>query len=105
MLYRLSGIALLLGTILIVLFSGIGFELFGANQLSSLLAANGLIMLSQRLVEIVTGPLWLPVNLSVHVGLILIVAGLPGMYAYLSKRVGWLGLIGFVLTMVGVLLV
>jgi hypothetical protein len=103
-LYRLSGIALLLGTLLIVLFSSIGFILFGGNQLSFLFAANGQTMLSHRFVEIVTGPLWLPVNVVILVGLMLIVAGLPGMYAYLAKRSGWLGLIGFVLTMVAILI-
>jgi hypothetical protein len=105
MLYRLSGIVLLLGTLLTVLFSWIGFILFGANSPSYLLSGPGPTMLSRRLVEQITGPLWLPVNLVILTGLILIVAGLPGMYAYLAKRAGWLGLIGFVLTMVGVLLV
>ena len=105
MLYRLSGIALLLGTILIVLFSCIGFILFGANSPNYLMAGLGPTMLSRRLVEQITMPLWLPVNLVILAGLILIVAGLPGMYTYLYKRAGWLGLIGFVLTMVGVLLV
>ncbi len=104
MLYRLSGIALLLGTLLTVLFSSIEFILFGGNQLSYLFAANGLNMLSHRLFETVTEPLWLPVNLMILVGLMLIVAGLPGMYTYLAKRAGWLGLIGFVLTMVAILL-
>jgi hypothetical protein len=105
MLYRLSGIALLLGTLLTGLFSTISFIFFGANPLSYLFAANGLTMLSHRLVEMVTGPLWLPVNLVILVGSMLIVAGLPGMYAYMARQVGWLGLIGFVLIMAAVLLV
>jgi signal transduction histidine kinase len=104
-LYRLSGIALLLGTMLTVLFYGIDLILFGVNPGSYLFATNGSTMVSQRLVELITGPLWLPANLLILVGLMLLVTGLPGMYAYLSKRVGWLGLIGFVLTMVAVLLV
>jgi hypothetical protein len=37
--------------------------------------------------------------------LMLMVTGLPSMYAFLAKRAGWLGLIGFVLTMAAVLLI
>jgi hypothetical protein len=105
MLYRLSGIALLLGTLLILLSSSLGYLLFGANQLSYLLAANGLTMLSPGRIEMVTEPLWLAVNLVIFVGSMVLVTGLPGMYASLAKRTGWLGLLGFVLTIAAVLLV
>jgi hypothetical protein len=105
MLYRLSGIALILGTLLTVLLSGIDLTLFEVNPLSYLLAGYGLTLLSQKLVEQVTGPLWLAVNLGIFFGSIVLVAGLPGMYACVAKRVGWLGLLGFVLTMAAVLLV
>jgi hypothetical protein len=37
-------------------------------------------------------------------GLLLIVAGLPGLYARQAKRAGWLGLVGFALTGFAVLL-
>jgi hypothetical protein len=105
MLYRLSGIALLLGTLLILLFSSLGYLLFGANQLSYLLAANGLTMLSAGRIELVTEPLWLAVNLVIFVGSMVLLTGLPGMYVSLAKQAGWLGLLGFVLTMTAVLLV
>jgi hypothetical protein len=51
-----------------------------------------------------TSPLWQPILLLIALGLLLIVAGLPGMYARQAERAEWLGLIGCALTGFAVLL-
>lgn len=49
-------------------------------------------------------PTWLPANLLILVGALLVALGLPGMYARQAERAGKLGLIGFTLTFFVVLL-
>ncbi|GAC1620326.1 MAG: hypothetical protein NVS4B7_12410 [Ktedonobacteraceae bacterium] len=83
-LYRLSGGALTVGA----LFAIIGFLLHPSGNT----AANYL------------SSVWLPVNLLIMVGALLVVLGLPGMYARQAERAGKLGLIGFTLTFLIVLL-
>ena len=42
--------------------------------------------------------LWVPVQLFFFIGLLLVLIGLPGLYLGQAGQVGWLGLIGFILT-------
>lgn len=86
-LYRLSGFALLFGSLLAVLFTVMQFLLFPGGT-----------------PDRYTSPLWQPILLLMVLGLLLIVAGLPGMYARQAERAGWLGLVGFALTGFAVLL-
>ena len=90
-LYRLSGFALLLGSLLVVLFTIIQFVVFPGGT-------------PDRSPDRYSSPLWQPILLLIALGLLLIVAGLPGMYARQAERAGWLGLIGFALTGFAVLL-
>jgi hypothetical protein len=73
-LYRLSGIALLLGGGLSVI--GTIGQLFNDNPLSAL---------------------WIPMSLATAIGLLLVLLGLPAVYARQMKQAGMLGLIGFIL--------
>ncbi|GAC1634664.1 MAG: hypothetical protein NVS4B11_36660 [Ktedonobacteraceae bacterium] len=86
-LYRLSGFALLFGSLLVVLFAIMQFLVFDGGT-------------SDRY----TSPLWQPILLLIVLGLLLIVAGLPGMYARQAERAAWLGLVGCALTGFAVLL-
>src|SRR5229473_251262 len=86
-LYRLSGFALLLGSLLVVLFTIMQFLVFPHGTLDRY-----------------TSPLWQPILLFIMLGLLLIVAGLPGMYAQQAERAGWPGLVGYTLTGFAVLL-
>ena len=90
-LYRLSGLALLLGSLLVVLFAIMQFAVFPGGT-------------PDRSPDRYTSPLWQPILLLMVLGLLLIVAGLPGMYARQAERAGWLGLVGFALTGFAVLL-
>lgn len=90
-LYRLSGFALLVGSLLVVLFTIMQFLVFPGGT-------------SDRSPDRYTSPLWHPILLLIVLGLLLIVAGLPGMYARQAERAGWLGLIGCALTGFAVLL-
>lgn len=82
--YRLSGLALLFGSLLTVVFT--------------------IILLSLRTSNPYTSPLWQLILLMMVLGLLLIVGGLPGMYARQSKQGGWSGRIGFALTDLAMLL-
>jgi hypothetical protein len=73
-LYWFSGIGLLLGGLLAL----IGTLIQGVN-------ANPL------------GPAWVPTTALVLIGEMLILAGLPGMYARQAYQAGTLGLVGFIL--------
>ncbi|HEY6410215.1 MAG TPA: hypothetical protein VIY29_22395 [Ktedonobacteraceae bacterium] len=84
-LYRLSGLALLLGSLLVVLFTIIQFGVFPGGT-------------PDRSPDRYASPLWQPILLMMVLGLLLIVGGLPGMYARQAERAGWPGLIGFALT-------
>jgi hypothetical protein len=90
-LYRLSGLALLLGSLLVVLFAIMQFAVFPGGT-------------PDRSPNRYTSPLWQPILLLMVLGLLLIVGGLPGMYARQAERAGWLGLVGFALTGFAVLL-
>lgn len=73
-LYRLSGIALLIGGLLATI--GILVEGFNENLLS---------------------PIWLPAGLLLMIGEMFFTLGLPGLYTRQAREVGIVGLIGFVL--------
>ena len=77
--YRLSGIALLIGGVL---------------------AAIGAVA-QTFLSEDYLSPLWIPVAVSIFIGTLLVQIGLPAIYARQMKRAGVLGLIGFILLFCG----
>src|SRR5947209_2133398 len=85
---RLSGLALLVGSLLVVVFTIILLVFFSFEGTSNLY----------------TSPLWQPILLMMVLGLLLIGGGLPGMYARQAKQVGWSGRIGFALTGLAMLL-
>lgn len=89
-LYRLSGVALLTGGLLIAI--GVVGALFiiGSSPPDSFSVAASL--------------LFLLVFLAMVCGLSFIVAGFPGMYIRQARPTGGVGIIGFVLTVFGVLL-
>jgi hypothetical protein len=91
MLYRLSGLALLLGSLLVVLFTIIQFVVFPGGT-------------PDRSPDRYASSLWQPILLLMVLGWLLIVGGLPGMYARQAERAGWLGLVGFALTAFAMLL-
>lgn len=75
-LYRLSGISLFIGSLLLILGTILGF-FSGNSQASTIATSSALIRL---------------------IGAMLIVLGLPGLYARFAGRFGILGLIGFICT-------
>lgn len=91
MLYRLSGGALLAGGLLMII--GLVGALFtlGSTPPDNPTAMNASLMFQL-------------VFLLIVCGLMLIAAGLPGMYIRQAKPIGTVGFIGFVLTTFGVLL-
>ncbi len=78
--YRLSGIALLIGGVL---------------------AAAGNV--GQAVFDNPLGPFWILVSVAIDIGLLLVLIGLPAIYALQIERAGRLGLIGFVLFFVACL--
>ncbi|GAC1392982.1 MAG: hypothetical protein NVS4B11_00660 [Ktedonobacteraceae bacterium] len=91
MLYRLSGGALLVGgTVMAIGLVGALFVI-GSSPPDNASAANASLPFALAFLVIVCG-------------LVLIAAGMPGMYLQQARRVGVAGLIGFVLTVFGVLL-
>ena len=78
-LYRLSGIALLIGGALAVL------------------GATAQTFLSEEYLN----PLWIPVAALIFTGTLLVLVGLPALYLKQTKQVGTLGLIGFILFFIG----
>jgi hypothetical protein len=78
---------------------------FGAAlALGGLIAALGWLgfgLLDPRH-ERTTRPSWLPLNLTVVLGGVFVAMGLPGVYLAQSEQVGWLGLVGFVVLFVGI---
>jgi signal transduction histidine kinase len=87
--YFLSGLALLFGGPLTFVFTSILAQIVTSSYKKSL---N------------LDAPTWLFLNLMVLLGTVLIVVGLPAVYARLAKQVGWSGLVGFVLTLVAILM-
>ena len=77
--YRLSGIALLIGG---------GLAAIGA-------------VAQTFLSEDYLSPLWIPVAVSIFTGTLLVQVGLPALYARQMKQAGVLGLIGFLLLFCG----
>ncbi len=80
-LYRLSGISLLIGSLLLII-GDIPDFFTGNDQSSAIFTASALIRL---------------------IGAMLIALGLPGMYARFAGRAGVLGLIGFTFTFLYIL--
>ena len=88
-LYRLSGGTLIVGSLLIFLNSILGAILFPGH--------------SSTHAQVLSAP-WLLVTLLVLVGSLLFVIGLPSMYLRQAGRAGVLGLIGFILLFLAILL-
>lgn len=87
--YRLSGITLIAGSLLILLGSIVGAILFPGH--------------SSTPQQVATAS-WQLVTLAEFLGSLLFVLGLPGMYLRQTERAGKLGLVGFVLFFLGILL-
>lgn len=79
MLYRASGLALLLGAVLV----GISTALSFTPPLQSMTS------------------LLLVITLMRNIGALLLLMGLPGIFARQARRAGWLGFAGFTLTFIG----
>jgi hypothetical protein len=84
---RLSGLALLVGSLLVVMCVIMQFLVFPHGTLDRY-----------------TSPLWQPIFLLMLLGVLLIVGGLPGMYVRQAERAGWPGLVGYTMTCFAVLL-
>ena len=84
LLYRASGLALLLGALLGIIGTILGSALFPGNDPHQYLT-----------------PLWVVVTLVGFLGSLLLLLGLPGIPALQASRAGWLGLTGFILTFIG----
>jgi signal transduction histidine kinase len=89
--YFLSGLALLFGGLLTFVFI-------------SYIAQSVWVIGSKLNTAIQPPGLWLALNLILLFGSVLIAVGLPAVYARLAKQVGWVGLLGFVLTLVAILM-
>ncbi|MDP9477293.1 MAG: hypothetical protein M3R38_16700 [Actinomycetota bacterium] len=85
-LFRLSGLALLLGAILAIV------AIVGHNAVRQ----------ASEFADITNSPSVTFVRLLM-VGALLVIIGLPGLYARQAERAGVLGLLGFVMTFVGLL--
>jgi hypothetical protein len=88
-------VALLIGGLLTLVFATILYQIAVANdtKLYSSLQSPGL-----------HSPWWLLLNLMGMLGSVLLLIGLPAIYAYEAKRAGRLGLVGLVLIFCAVLL-
>lgn len=86
MLFRLSGLALLLGAILAIV------AIVGHNAVRQ----------ASELADLMNPPSVMFIKL-LTVGALLVIIGMPGLYARQAERAGVLGLIGFILTFVGLL--
>lgn len=84
LLYRTSGLALLLGAVLGSIGNVLGSVLFPNNDLSQ----------SSSVV-------WFAVMLLSFIGSLFLLLGLPAVCVRQAERAGWLGFIGFVLTIIG----
>lgn len=88
-LYRLSGGTLIAGSLLILI-----------NTLLTAVLFPGHSSTPQQ----VLSPTWVLVVMTVLIGSLLFVIGLPGMYLGQANRAGTLGLVGFILLFFGILL-
>src|ERR1700730_4367442 len=84
---RLSGLALLFGSLLVVM-----------------CVIIQLLVFPHGTIDRYTSPLWQPILLLMLLGVLLILGGLPGMYVRQAERAGWSGLVGYTLTCFAVLL-
>ena len=83
-LYRVSGLALLLGAVLLIVTNILESTVFSSNDPQQL-----------------TNPIAQMVTLINVIGSLLLVFGLPGIVARQASRGGWLSLVGFVFTLLG----
>src|SRR5437868_13633601 len=92
---RLSGMALLIGGLLTLSFATILGQIKNANypHMYTPLQSPGL-----------QSPWWLLLNLMGILGSVLILIAFPAVYGSQSKRLGWLGWVGFARTSCAVLL-
>ncbi|HLZ58632.1 MAG TPA: hypothetical protein VKR06_16965 [Ktedonosporobacter sp.] len=88
-LYRLSGGALIVSSLLIIITSIIGAMLFPGHHSTT-----------QQDLSLP----WILITLITFIGSLLFVIGLPGMYLRQAGRAGALGLVGFILLFLGFLL-
>lgn len=93
--YFLSGLALLIGDLLAFVFFCILFQI---------LITNGNSMFTSRQSPSLQSPIWLFFNLMLALGSVLIVIGLPAVYAHVSKRAQWTGVIGLVFIQAAILI-
>jgi hypothetical protein len=93
-LYRASGLALLLGALLEIIVAIVRMLLFPNDN------PQQAVSMSQQYVSLA----WLIVALLNVLSSLLIVGGLPGVCVRQRAQAGWLGLIGFVLTLVSAIL-
>jgi hypothetical protein len=84
---RLSGLALLVGSLFVVV-----------------CVIMQLVVFPHGTLDRYTSPLWQPILLLMLLGVLLLVGGLPGMYVRQAKLAGWSGLLGYTLTCCAVLL-
>ena len=89
-LYRLSGITLIIASLLTVV-SNIALTLFFPNSGPTVPPSD------------VMSPLWSPIGIIGFVGGVLLLFGLVGLYLRQAKPTGVMGLVGFLLTFLGVL--
>lgn len=100
--YRLSGVALLIGGLLTLVFITILYNIAIANETSA--NANATNMYTPLQSPGLHSPVWLLLNLMGIFGSVLILIGLPALYACQAERARRLGLIGLVLIFCAVLL-
>lgn len=87
-LIRWSGLAALMGGVLMILTDGLNLILFPGEHNAQMMASG----------------LWFIIQIVTLLGLMLITIGLPGVYAREAKESGPLGLISFVVTFSGLLM-
>ena len=93
-LYRVSGLALLLGALLEIIVAIVRMLLLPNDN------PQQAVSMAQQYVSLA----WLIVALLNFLSSLLIVGGLPGICIRQRARAGWLGLVGFVLTLVSAIL-
>lgn len=91
-LYRLSGLALVLGGVIAAMFNIVNSVAFPSNS-------------ANIDPKVVTATPWQIVNLIIFTGGVLVLLGLPGAYLRQAKQAGKLGLIGFILMFMSWILV